>query len=161
MAKGLPKWAIREAKARGAKNIFAYAWTLVKRKGKKGSRKSNPKKTVRRGGRKMAKKKRRYRRSMTVPLAPILGFAAGLTMPAEAQAQSPANLLMAGRFTDALNGMLSNYTGYNVYRQKWDITYAKGLLPLIMGMLVHKFVGGSPLNLNRMLARHKIPLLRI
>ena len=60
--KGLPKWAIKEAKRRGAKNIFAYAWTLVKRKKKPGTRRrtsrtrrSNPKRRVKR---RMARRKR-------------------------------------------------------------------------------------------------------
>ena len=68
--KGLPKWAITEARRRGAKNIFAYAWTLVKRKGKKRStkrkRSSNPsrvKKVVRRYTRR--RKTRRSGKSLT------------------------------------------------------------------------------------------------
>jgi len=140
MAKGLPKWAIREAKARGAKNIFAYAWTLVKRKGKKGSRKSNPKKTKRRGGLKMAKKKRRYSRSLTIPLAPVIGLGVGLTTAPPGYSDGPIGWFLKGNWQ---NGMRA------------------GLGPVVLGMLIHKFVGGSPLNLNRILARHKIPLLRI
>jgi len=157
MAKGLPKWAIKEAKARGAKNIFAYAWTLVKRKGKKGSRKSNPK-TKRRGGKKMARRKRSYRRSMTIPLAPIAGLAAGLATPLHKG-------IVEGNWFGETNSFISwlkyNYLGITPEGNFSMDGLKNGLLPLIAGLLVHKFVGGSPLNLNRMLARHKIPLIRI
>ena len=155
MAKGLPKWAIKEAKARGAKNIFAYAWTLVKRKERKGSQKSNPKKTKRRGGFRMSKKKRRYNRNITIPLAPIAGLAAGMST-------AIVDGAMKGNWELFFNELCRNYTGYNPYDQTWNVfSLKKGLLPLVIGLLVHKFVGGSPLNLNRTLARHKIPFIRI
>jgi len=34
-------------------------------------------------------------------------------------------------------------------------------ISLLAGLLIHKFVGGAPLNLNKTLARAKIPLIRI
>jgi len=155
MAKGLPKWAIKEARARGAKNVFAYAWTLVKRKGKKGSRKSNPGKIKRRGGRKMARKKKRRSRSLTIPLAPIAGLACGV-MDAWTRGGGFGNLHEVGY------KLVENYTGYNPVRGNFDVNrLSKGLLPLILGAVVHKFVGGYPLNINKMLAQHKIPLIRI
>lgn len=68
MAKGLPKWAIKEAKSRGAKNIFAYAWSLVKRKGRSRSspkKRSNPRK--RRSVRRIARKKKGKRGRSWLP----------------------------------------------------------------------------------------------
>jgi len=67
-----------------------------------------------------------------------------------------------------LNLLMATYTG-------WDPGYAGGMGPgvwrpgllkqglgsLIIGALVHKFVGGSPLNVNRALGRAKIPFLRL
>jgi len=162
MAKGLPKWAIKEAKARGAKNIFAYAWTLVKRKGRKSSRKSNLKKTKRRGGLKMAKKKKRYSRKMTIPLAPVIGLVTGLATPPRGYPKSAIQELMDGNINGAVTALSNVYLGYNPPDGSFDPQrMSRGLLPLVLGVLVHKFVGGSPLNFNRFLARHKIPLIRI
>jgi len=157
MAKGLPKWAIKEAKARGAKNIFAYAWSLVKRKG---SRKSNPsgKKTKRRGGGKMARKKKRRSPGFTIPLAPVIGIGAGLVTN-DFHGTSPLNEALSGDWHGCFRALAANYLGYNLDNGTWDITKAYGLPPLILGVLIHKFVGGRPLNLNRYLRR--IPLIRI
>lgn len=159
MAKGLPKWAIKEARARGAKNVFAYAWSLVKRKGKKGSRKSNPK-IKRRGGRKMVRRrKRRYRRSLTIPLAPAIGLAAGFAGP---MGHSPIDWAMKRDWRSSLVRLTKNYTGFDPNTGNWNASdLAYGFLPLLAGVLVHKFVGGYPLNVNKMLAQHKIPLIRI
>jgi len=152
MAKGLPKWAIKEARARGAKNVFAYAWTLVKRKGK-GSRKSNPK-TKRRGGVKMARRKRRsYRRSLTIPLAPVAGLG---SMVADS-----IQFALSGDINKALLDLRWKFTGIDYTGRFYPDRLVQHYLPLIAGLLIHKFVGGAPLNLNRTLARHKIPLIRI
>ena len=154
--KGLPKWAIKEAKRRGAKNIFAYAWTLVKRKGKKRKsktrRSSSPKRRVKR---RMARRKRGRRRyTMTIPLAPIAGLIAGM--------HEPIQRIMQGKPDLAIIAVSRNYTGYCPKDNNWlPERMARGLLPLIIGCLVHKFVGGAPLNVNRMLARAKVPFIRI
>ena len=158
MAKGLPKWAIKEAKARGAKNIFAYAWTLVKRKRKKGSRKSNPKKTVRRGGRKMTKRKTR-RRKMTIPMAAVGGALAGIFVPPSGANKSALTLFMEGNLESGLKHLLWNYTGYNPYNNTWNIMAATGLQIAIGGIAAHKIA--SWLGINRALGNAKIPLIRI
>jgi hypothetical protein len=156
--KGLPKWAIAEARRRGAKNVFAYAWTLVKRKGKR-SRKSNPghnpgRKRKRRSIGVARRKRRRRSRSLTIPLAPVAGLAAGLW--------EPAQFAMQGRWDWALFKLARNYTGFNPANNTWNANELKnGLIPLIVGLLVHKFVGGRPLNLNQMLARAGVPFVRI
>ena len=158
MAKGLPKWAIKEAKRRGAKNVFAYAWTLVKRrKGKKRTRRrtrrsSNPRRRVRR----IARRRRKRRRSagMTIPLAPVAGLFAGLA--------GPIDYALRGDFNSAMIKVCKNYTGYNPEVGVWSPEDLKsGVLPLVIGLLVHKFVGGPPLNLNKVLARAKVPFIRI
>jgi len=161
MAKGLPKWAIKEARARGAKNVFAYAWTLVKRKGKKGSRKFNPK-IKRRGGVKVARRKKRsYRRSLTIPLAPVMGMTVPLFNKG-IHPDSPVGYALKGDWNGAARGLITNFTGFNPNDGSWEIQRViPNITPIIAGLLVHKFVGGSPLNLNRILARNRVPFIRI
>ena len=98
------------------------------------------------------KKKRRY--SMTIPLAPIIGLAAGMAKPAQK--------LMAGDIEGAIEELSWNYLGYSPARKQFDITaLVNGTLPLVVGLLVHKFVGGAPLNFNKILAAAKVPFIRI
>jgi len=102
----------------------------------------------------MARRKRRYRRSLTIPLAPIIGLGVGMA--------EPVQKLFKGDINGAIHDAALYYTGFSTIDKKMHWEYLqRGLLPLVMGILVHKFVGGSPLNFNRMLARHKIPLIRI
>lgn len=114
---------------------------------------SNPKKKTRRSVRKTAKKKRRSRRKFTIPLAPIAGVVAGMA--------EPVKHLMNGQYEEALYAVSRNYTGYRPQAQKWEPQLLmRGLVPLIVGGLVHKFVGGS-LGINRMLAQAGVPIIRI
>jgi len=98
-------------------------------------------------------KKRRFR-GLTIPLAPIAGLAAGLA--------TPLDYAMKGDWDSALAAISMRYTGYNPATKVWNPEDLKmGLVPLIIGVLVHKFVGGPPLNLNRTLARAGVPFIRI
>jgi len=151
MTKGLPKSIIKKY------GISKKAWRIFR--GQKSSKSSNPSpsKKARKVRRKVAKK-RRSRRSggMTVPLAPMAGLAAGLARPAQE--------LMAGNIDGAVTHLLYNYTGLSGY--PGNLTFKmeglkNGVMPLVTGLLVHKFVGGPPLNLNRILARAKVPFIRI
>lgn len=91
---------------------------------------------------------------MTIPLAPVLGLAAGLARP--------ITLAMGGNIETAIQVATRNYTGYDTVAKKFDIMQlANGVLPLVIGLLVHKFVGGAPLNANRLLGRAKVPVIRI
>ena len=103
----------------------------------------------------MGRRKRGRRgHSMTIPLAPVLGLAAGLA--------DPARIAMEGDFPRAIAVATQHYTGYDPVGGTWSAeALKKGLLPLVIGMLVHKFVGGPPLNLNRMLGQAKVPFIRI
>jgi len=102
----------------------------------------------------MGRRKRGRRNySMTIPLAPVIGLVAGLA--------KPAALAYHGDLEGAAYIALENYTGFDI-AGGFDIERLKrGLLPLVMGLLVHKFVGGPPLNLNRVLGRAKVPFIRI
>lgn len=91
---------------------------------------------------------------MTIPLAVVGGLAAGM--------YEPAQKLIEGDYGYALALLSRNYTGFRPGTGTWEPGYLKnGLLPLVAGLMVHKFVGGSPLNLNRALAASGIPFIRI
>lgn len=99
---------------------------------------------------------RSHRRSggMTIPIAPILGLVAGLA--------GPAQDLMKGDYNRAAINALYNYTGYNMEAKTFNVQgLINGLTPLVIGLLVHKFVGGKPLGINAILAHARVPLIRI
>ena len=166
MPRGLPASYIKKAKrelGKGASwhDIFKRAWELYKGSKvykavsgnptkKKGSRKKSSKK---RSVSRMPKKKRRYSRKMTIPLAPLMGV-----IP---MVQKPIEALVQGNFNEAVERAKWNILGINRENQFVPQKFIANITPLIIGLLVHKFVGGSPLNLNRTLARHKIPIIRI
>jgi len=117
----------------------------------------NPKKKASKGGKggkKVAKKKNRRNRQMTIPLAPMCGLFAGMA--------DGIGAAMRGDYENAINWTVAHYTGYEPWSGQWNPEQLKrGLLPLVAGLLVHKFIGGAPLNLNRILAAAKVPLIRI
>ena len=155
--KGLPKWAIKRAKAAKAKNIFAYAWSLVKR-GAKPSR--SPGVTKVKGVRKgMAKRKvKRRRSSFTLPLGIVIPVAYGVGEPLYWGISQKMPL------DEILRHLLYRYTGIHMWSGRWapnldDKAFLPGLPALLIGVVVHKIV--SMLGVNRMLARAKVPLVRI
>jgi predicted Na+-dependent transporter len=102
----------------------------------------------------LAKKTKRGKRKFTIPLAVVGGLAAGLAYPAA--------LAVDGQYEAALKEVTFAYTGYHVDQQKWSVEgLTRGLLPLAIGLAVHKFVGGWPLNANRALAAAGVPFIRI
>ena len=117
----------------------------------KTKRKSNPyrrKKTIAR------RKKGRRSRKFTIPIAPVIGLGVGLA--------EPAKYLMDGDWENAANAASLNYIGYDfkAKQMNWN-RLVEGLIPLMVGIAVHKFVGGPPLNFNRMLANAGVPVFRI
>jgi len=130
---------------------------LTYRKGSKSA--PNPKKKKSKGGKggkkKMAKKKTRRRRQMTIPLALVAGAAAGAVEPV-------MKLLEGAPPTEVASWIVAHYTGYESWSGQFNLEQLKhGLLPLIAGAAIHKFVGGAPLNVNRMLGAAGVPLFRI
>jgi len=72
------------------------------------------------------------------------------------------NIIDKGEWAGSLNHIGAIYTGYNAIEGQFQWGMLKrGLLPLVIGCLVHKFVGGPPLNLNRTLAAANVPFIRI
>lgn len=94
------------------------------------------------------------RRKITIPLAPLIGLAVGL--------EEPFWKFVERDYRGAIDDLSYRYTGWNRNAKIWQPEgLAEGLLPLIIGAAVHKFVGGDPLNVNRILARAGLPLIRI
>lgn len=159
MARGLPKSYIVRArrmlpKGASISQIFKKAWRLYKgsKVYKPLTRKvKNPKK---RGKTRMARRKRRSRRySMTIPIAPIVGLAVGMA--------KPLDNAIKGNIPAAVDQLKYNYLGLTVDNKFSTTGLMQGLVPLVAGLLVHKFVGGAPLNFNKMLARARVPFIRI
>lgn len=109
----------------------------------------------RKGVKKMARRKRRRRSNgMTIPIAPIAGLMVGLAEPVQA--------LLAGDIDGAANHLAYKYLGYDRKNNTVDLQGLwQGTFPLVLGALIHKFVGGKPLNVNAMLARSGVPFIRI
>jgi hypothetical protein len=73
----------------------------------------------------------------------------------------PIKDLMDGEVEYAVNKLKYSYLGLtteNVFKAE---ALMSGLAPLIIGGLVHKYVGGAPINMNRMLAQANVPIIRI
>lgn len=91
---------------------------------------------------------------MTIPIAPVLGLAAPMI-------EEIPNI-QSGNFNTVATNLLWKFTGYNKDAGAWQPEGLKhGALPLVAGLLIHKFVGGAPLNANKVLARAGVPLIRI
>lgn len=103
----------------------------------------------------MAKKKKRAKRKFTIPLAPVAAIVATVAKPAQ--------LAIDGDYEAAAAELGSRVVGYNFQSGELDLMYAAKncWLPLLLGGLIHKFIGGPPLNVNRMLAAANVPVIRI
>jgi len=90
---------------------------------------------------------------MTLPVAVVAG-----TMPLVASA-------IRGWRGETFRGMgkevLFALTGFDTDQPGWHPEFMKnGTYPLVAGLLVHKFIGGT-LGVNRALGRAHVPFLRI
>lgn len=94
---------------------------------------------------------------MTIPIAPIAGLAAGMI----GGPNSPLSFAMSGNWEQLGTAVVARYTGYNMNTGGFDWgSLSVGLGPLVTGIAVHKVVGGW-LGVNRMLARSKVPIVRL
>lgn len=157
MPKGLPKayikkWGIsKKAWREFRKGTLTGGIRTRTRAIKRRLKGKNPRK---RRVKRTARRRRRRSRSITIPIAPVAGLAAGLAAPVQAA--------MTGNMEQAADLLVAKYTGYSMRENRWNFNYLKeGMVPLILGLVVHKFVGGPPLNLNRVLARANVPFIRI
>jgi len=151
--KGLPKSIIKKY------GISKKAWAVYRGKKSKSSN-PRPKKKARKvrtylARRRYSRKRRSRSRKMTVPLALVGGFAASVARPLKTALDTKDFQLAAWQ-------LVEGYTGFYPGDGSFDVTRLNfGLVPLIMGAVVHKFVGGSPLNVNAALARANVPLVRV
>jgi len=101
----------------------------------------------------MARHKRGHRRpGMTLPVAVVAGFAPGLMVTFRDFQQYGLG--------GAVNTLSRAYIGYDPGAQKFDFGAMRyGTLPLLAGIMVHKFAGR--LGINRAIARTGIPFIRI
>jgi len=149
--KGLPKSIIKKY------GISKKAWAVFRGQKSKGStpRPKKARKVKKVARRRYSRKRSRRSGGMTVPLAVVGGLGAGLARPIKTYIDTGDLQLAAWQ-------LVEGYTGYYVGEGNWDMKRLQyGLVPLVAGALVHKFVGGSPLNVNRILAAAKVPFIRI
>jgi len=168
MPRGLPASYIKKAKrelGEGASfsRIFKRAWQLYKGskvyKALKGENPHKKSKTKKGGSRKVTKKKRSYRRKITIPMAAVGGALAGVFIEPRSGVGTPFGEIMNGNIDRAFRILIENYTGFQPTTGQWNIMNAKGLHAAIIGIVAHKVA--SWLGVNRALGRAKIPLIRI
>jgi len=99
-------------------------------------------------------KRRRSKGGFTLPLAAIGGF-----IPMVSYAYD------VGYKGEGIKGfgkqIVYQTTGFDTYSGTWHWEgISRGLGPVILGLMVHKFVGGK-LGINRMLASAGVPLIRV
>lgn len=107
----------------------------------------------------MAKRKRRNsKRNFKIPLATVAGLMGTLSVKGAAGA-SILDSIMAGKIDDVMYNMREKLAGVDA-NGKFHLDWvAQGWGPFIVGILISKFVGGSPLNLNQKL--RQIPFIKI
>lgn len=140
-----------------ASGKYKFVKNLTKSKSRPRARHNPKRKTVRRMAR---RKRRRSKRSFTIPLAPTLAIA-GQFVRAGESGWSVVDHLMAGNINGAISDARGIFTGI-----KNDGSFDPMMLiatygPIVAAALIHKFVGGAPLNINRMLAQAGVPIIRI
>lgn len=153
--KGLPKSIIKKH------GITKKAWRVFKRG--KGKRKApSPKK---RRYRKVARRKRRGggRRNYKMPLSVVLPVGLGpFIPPGPAGWATPFQAFQAGDYSDAARTAICSLTFYDpgkpgVQSEGFKLDGGNWLKAIIIGTLVHKFVGGWPINLNKQAIFRKLP----
>lgn len=96
---------------------------------------------------------RRRSKGLTIPLAPLAGLAVGMA--------PVIRKVLDGAPDQAAIELAFRYTGWNGWENRYQIKALQyGLLPLVAGFMVHKYVGGK-LGVNAALSRAGIPLFRI
>ena len=107
----------------------------------------------RKGGNPMAKK-RRSRRSFTLPVAPILGIVA------MSNANGAWDNVKSGDLAGAVEKWTKALTGYSPSSGDFDINRLNaGFTPIVVGFLVHWIAG--KIGINRALGRAKVPVVRV
>lgn len=131
--------------------ITKKAWAVFRGQKKRGGKRGGVKSMARRRVRYVARRVRR-RPGLTIPVAPIMGFTAAMYPIAE--------LAINGDYKGAITEASLRFTGYDPYTGSFAAYKLKeGLLPILMGFLVH-WVAGK-IGINRALGRARIPVIRV
>jgi len=137
-------------------------YKFVKNRGSKASktrktskRKNNPK----RRNRMARKKKSRRKRSFTIPVALTVGAVYGMVVPPKEGGDSVLDLFMKGKFSTGIRMIGKHYLGIGPDRQFNVKHLGQGLVPLLIGIVVHKVA--SKLGINRKLGAAGVPVIRI
>ena len=89
----------------------------------------------------------------TLPVAAILGFAPPFSI-------AWANFRKGG-IDQGARVFARSLTGFDPPTGQWNFSYLReGLIPILVGLGVHKFIGGS-LGVNRMLGSAGVPIIRL
>lgn len=109
----------------------------------------------------MPRKKNRRNRKFTVPLAVVMPLAATFFSRAKPEYDSPVNSLMKGDFQGFADSMVTGWTPVKSYRGQLTIDWhiPPYFAMVAAGAVVHKIA--TFLGINRTLAAHKIPFIRI
>lgn len=100
----------------------------------------------------MAKKRRHYRAKPTISLAVAAGLAPLAITTVQAGMEQGARGIP--------HNLIMKLSGWDYWDKKWSSTQLmEGVGPIMAGWLVH--TGANWLGINRMLARARIPLIRI
>lgn len=153
MSKGLPKSIIKKY------GISKKAWDVYRGRTRSNPRPSKKARKVRTTPRRY-RRKRRGKRSMTIPMATVAGIGA-MIGSANPSGTSILDSVISGDYNRLLYDMRERFACVDMYgrfRPDWILPHWG---PLIFGALISKFVGGAPLNINKKLAAHRIPFLRI
>lgn len=117
---------------------------------------------VKRGGG-MARRKKRGRRNFKIPLTIAIPVAAGPFIPAGPPGWgSPFNGIMAGDYGEAARTAMVSLTFYDPGKEGaasegFKLDGGNWLKGIIIGACIHKFVGGWPLNVNKLKIWQKLP----
>lgn len=96
----------------------------------------------------------RKKAGFTLPVAVVAGFAPGV-MRLATVVKNGGGIEQVGTIAAV------QYLGYDTINGKMNLQSMKfGTLPILLGMLVHKFVGGT-MGVNRMMAKAGIPVIRL
>lgn len=104
------------------------------------------------------KKARRRKPKMKIPMATVGGLI-GLLSTKGASNKSIIMAIQSGNINDIVYEMREKLTGIDangVFQPAWLV---ESYSPVIVGALISKFVGGSPLNLNQKLK--DVPFIKI
>ena len=160
-----------KGKRRKVRVLRSGQWRFMKGKGKaKKRRRSSTGRRKRRSNPVARRKKNKKNRNFTIPLAPTIGLAAGLSPTLFGFQGSQGkidgaiwhfqNRGPAAGVKEFIRCGSMTFLGYDPEGfEPFGKYLGLGIMPVVLGMLVH--VLASKLGVNRMLGQYKVPVIRI